>query len=272
MKTPDRSRRDFLKTGGMATMSLLAAGTPLSCKAEKQQKTHLISLSFDDGFKKSSIQTAEIFEKYDLSACINVIAAAHEKEFELPNEYHAWPVGDFDLWNELQKRGHEIMPHSLRHSNLTGMPLEEAQELVRQCLDVFGANLASFNRSEAIFNFPYNQSSPELEDWITSEVMAFRTGGPEINDLPYPGMTRLTCTSFGPENIDNHLEGRIRHLLSLPEGWLIYNTHGLDDEGWGPVSSTYLDDLLSRLVQMDHVAVVPVGRALKSASGTRRSY
>lgn len=267
MKTPDRSRRDFLKTSGMAAMSLLAAGTPFSCKAGKQKKTHLVSLSFDDGFKNSSIQTAEIFEKYGLSACINVIAAAHEKEFELPNEYHAWPVGDFDLWNELQSRGHEIMPHSLRHSNLTALPLEEAMDLVRKCLDVFDAKLNSFERSEAIFNFPYNQSSPELEEWIKSEVMAFRTGGPEINDLPYPGMTRLTCISFGPENIDNHLEGRIQHLLSLPEGWLIYNTHGLDDEGWGPVSSSYLDDLLSRLVQKKHVAVVPVGRALKSATG-----
>ena len=266
MKTPDKTRREFIKLTGLATLSLAATGTGLCCARVKAKKTHMVSLSFDDGFEKSSIKTAEIFERYGLSACINVIASAHEQSFELPSEYHAWPVGDFDLWNELQSRGHEIMPHSLKHSHLAELPLEEAKTLVKKCLDVFDAKLESFNRSEAIFNFPYNQSSPELEEWITHEVMAFRTGGPEINDLPHPGMTRLTCTSFGPENIDKHLEGRIQHLLSLPEGWLIYNTHGLDDEGWGPVSSSYLDELLSRLVQMDHVTVVPVGHALKSVS------
>ena len=58
----------------------------------------------------------------------------------------------------------------------------------------------------------------------------------------------------------------ISKLLELPSGWLIYNTHGLDDEGWGPVSSFYLDELLSRLVQMDHVAVLPVGKALDTIS------
>lgn len=33
----------------------------------------------------------------------------------------------------------------------------------------------------------------------------------------------------------------------LLSGWLIYNAHGLDDEGWGPMSSVFLDELLDRL-------------------------
>lgn len=167
-------------------------------------------------------------------------------EFDFLSQY-AWFVEDFDLWNELQSRGHEIMPHSLKHSNLKESPLSEAKELVLKCLEIFGKKLDSFDPSKAIFNFPYNQSSPEIEAWILNEVMAFRTGGSEINELPFKGMTRLTCTSYGPENIDAHLESRIQNLLALPEGWLIYNTHGLDDEGWGPVSSVYLDELLAIL-------------------------
>lgn len=265
MKSWDKSRRDFIKKTGLATLSMAATGSILSCNRGNSKATHIISLSFDDGFEKSSIKTAEIFEKYKLSACINVIAAAHEQQFELPNEYHAWPVGDFHLWNELHSRGHEIMPHSLKHSNLKELPLEKAKGLVRDCLDIFDSELASFKRSEAIFNFPYNQSSPELEEWILSEVMGFRTGGPEVNPLPHSGMTKLTCTSYGPGNIDKHLESRVQNLLALPEGWLIYNTHGLDDEGWGPVSSSYLDDLLSRMSLLDHVAVIPVGKALLQA-------
>jgi len=262
MNIKNQSRRDFIRTSGLGLGAAMIPGSLTSCLNPGSKISHIVSLSFDDGFEKSSIKTAEIFEKYTMSACINVIASAHENQFELPNEYHAWPVGDFDLWNELQARGHEIMPHSLKHSNLREAPLEEAKELVRACLEIFGSKLDSFDPSTAIFNFPYNQSSPEIEDWILQEVMAFRTGGPEINELPYKGMTRLTCTSYGPENIDAHLESRIQNLLALPEGWLIYNTHGLDDEGWGPVSSSYLDELLSRLSELDHVAVLPVGQAL----------
>jgi len=263
MEMENQSRRNFIQK---VSLGIAAAALPLSltsCIKKSRKITHIVSLSFDDGFEKSSIKTAEIFERYNLSACLNVIASAHEKQFELPNEYHGWPVGDFDLWNELQSRGHEIMPHSLKHSNLKELPFNEAKELVLRCLDVFEKKLDSFNPSKAIFNFPYNQSSPEIEEWILNEVMAFRTGGSEVNELPYKGMSRLTCTSFGPENIDKHLESRIQNLLSLPEGWLIYNTHGLDDEGWGPVSSAYLDDLLSRMSYLDHVAVLPVGQALR---------
>ena len=251
---------------GLGTVALAAPGALLSCKEVYKPKTHIISLSFDDGFRKSSIRTAEIYEKYMLSACINVIASAHENQFALPNEYHGWPVGNFELWNELQSRGHEIMPHSYRHANLTQMPIEEASELILKCFDIFSKELIDFNQEESIFNFPFNASNTELEELLKPMVRAVRTGGPAINELPDNELFRLSCTTKGPENIDTHLEQTINELLEEPSGWLIYNTHGLDDEGWGPLSSSYLDELLSRLVQMDHVAVLPVGLALNSIS------
>ena len=236
----------------------------MSCEVKRVDPTHIISLSFDDGFRKSSIRTAEIYEKYSLSASMNVIASAHKKAFGLPNEYHAWQVGDFDLWNDLQSRGHEIMPHSYRHANLTELPLAEAEQLILKCLDVFSEELNDFEAKASIFNFPYNASNAELEDLLKPLVRAVRTGGSAVNELPYRDQFRLTCTSSGPDNIDKHLDQTIDRFLERPSGWLIYNTHGLDDEGWGPVSSSYLDELLSRLTQMDHVAVLPVGKALKS--------
>jgi len=264
MSFQNKSRREFIRTAGLGVASLAATGLLLSCKVESKEPTHIVSLSFDDGFRKSSIRSAEIYEKYKLSACINVIASAHKKSFELPGEYHAWPVGDFDLWNELQSRGHEIMPHSYRHANLTQMPLDEAEQLILKCLDVFSSELNDFKPEESIFNFPFNASNAGLEDLLNTMVRAVRTGGTAVNQLPYNGQFRLTCTSSGPENIDEHLEQTISNFLKLPSGWLIYNTHGLDDEGWGPLSSSYLDELLSRLVELNHVAVLPVGKAVDS--------
>jgi peptidoglycan/xylan/chitin deacetylase (PgdA/CDA1 family) len=257
-----QTRREVLRRLALGASSLAVAPLAFGDESNEAAKTHFVTLSFDDGFKKSSIRTAEIFEKHKLAACINVIATAHLPDFVLPNEYHRWPVGDFHLWNELQERGHEIMPHGYKHANKRELPLAESQDLIRRCLEVFAKELKGFDAKKAVFNFPFNASTPAVEEWLAGEVMAFRTGGPAINEPPHRGQSKLTCTSFGPENIDAHLLGEIDKLLAQPSGWLIYNTHGLDEEGWGPLSSSVLDRLLARLVAMPHVSVVPAGRAL----------
>jgi peptidoglycan/xylan/chitin deacetylase (PgdA/CDA1 family) len=256
------SRRGFLRTIGAGAAALAVPRQLLGADAESAKKTHFVTLSFDDGFKKSSLRTAEIYEKFHLSACINVIATAHLAGFVLPNEYHRWPVGDFGLWNELAARGHEIMPHGFKHANKAELPLEEAKDLIRHCLDYFSQELSGFDPKKAVFNFPFNASTPAVEEWLAGQVLAFRTGGPAINPLPHRGQSRLTCIGYGPENIDAHLTGEIDKLLAQPSGWLIYNTHGLDDEGWGPLSSSVLEKLLERLTAIPTVSIVPAGRAL----------
>jgi len=257
------TRRQAIRNIGLGTAGLVAAATFPACSTDKR---HIITLSFDDGFEKSSIKTADIYEKYSLSACINVIATAHLKTFKLPNEYHAWKVGDFGLWNDLKSRGHEIMPHSYDHQDLTKMPLEEARTSILNCLDVFNRELKGFNAGESIYNFAYNASTPEIEKWLVTQVKAFRTGGPVFNPLPYAGQTKLTCISYGPDNCDKYLNGTVNAFLEGPPGWFIFNTHGLDDEGWGPLSSTFLDELLDRLIHTKTVKVMPPAAALNSVA------
>jgi peptidoglycan/xylan/chitin deacetylase (PgdA/CDA1 family) len=224
---------------------------------------HIITLSFDDGFEKSNLKIAEIYEKYEISACFNVIATGDAPDFIPPDPYHVgFPRGNFALWNELQDRGHEIMPHGLIHSNLTEIPLVEAQRAITRCLEIFTMELNGFNQKESIYNFAYNASTPEIEAWLPGVVKAYRTGGEAINPLPYRGQIKLTTTGDGPENCEHHLDAWIEKLLSLPEGWLIYNTHGLDDEGWGPIGADYLEGLLDRLTTIESVHIMPAYRAL----------
>ena len=197
-----------------------------------------------------------------MSACINVIATAHHPDFVLPNEYHNWPVGDFDLWNDLKARGHEIMMHGYKHAHKNDLPFSEGKDLILKCIDYFSKKLKGFEPKESIFNFPFNASTPELEEWLPTQVKAFRTGGPPINPLPHKGQVKLTCSAYGPDNCEKHLDGEIDKLLKQPSGWLVYNTHGLDDEGWGPIRSHYLDDLLKRLTAINSVEIIPLGKAL----------
>jgi peptidoglycan/xylan/chitin deacetylase (PgdA/CDA1 family) len=258
------NRRDVLVAAG-ATVSALI-GSRLANAAEQPKKRHILTLSFDDGFKKSSIKTAEIYEKHKLSACINVVASAHMKDFR-PPDYPGVPRADFGLWNDLQARGHEIMPQGYNHANKRSIPFAEAKDLILRCLDVFDKELKGFDRKEAIFNFPYNASTPESEKWLPSQVLAFRTGGGAINQLPHKGQVKLTCSGFGPRNCEAHLDQEIERLLAKDSGWLVYNTHGLDDEGWGPIRASYLERLLERLLAIESVEILPAGRALARYAG-----
>lgn len=274
MKTNAPDRRDFLKSIALTTSAAAIPACLSSCSTDTktaskcpgmEQKRHIVTLSFDDGFKKSTIKTVQIYEKYGLSASINVIATAHLKSFKLPNEYHRWPAGDFVLWNELKKRGHEIMPHGYRHANKSQMPFDQAKQLILSCLDIFHKELEGFDPKQSIFVFPHNASTPELENWLPSRIRAFRTGGGGLNPLPYKGQVKLTCSGFGPGNSEEHLDSEIKNLLAADSGWLNYNLHGLDDEGWGPVRAHYLDKLLDKLLSIESVAVLPHIQALNTA-------
>ena len=223
---------------------------------------YIISLSFDDGFEKSNLQIADIYEKFGLSACLNVLAREEVDGEKVDDPYHSWSKGGFKLWNELQARGHEIMPHGLIHHNLAQMPLADAQRSIARCLEIFKEELKNFQAEEAIYNFAYNASTLEIEAWLHSVVKAFRTGGDGINPLPHRGQVRLTTAAYGPENCEWHLDEQIDKLLAQPAGWLIYNTHGLDDEGWGPIRAEYLQSLLERLSSTKGITILPVGKAL----------
>lgn len=271
MNSATNGRRRFLAGTAAATAAALAESAfPGQVHGSVR---HLLTLSFDDGFLRSSQRTAEIHEKVGVTACINVIASGHLPDFVPPDEYHvAWPRGDFGLWNDLRARGHEVMPHGYRHANLAELPLAEAQGLVRRCLDLFQRELEGFEPERAIFNFPYNRSTPELEAWLGTQVRAFRTGGGGLNPLP-SGQQRLTTTGHGPENCERHLDAEIEALLGTDSGWLVYNVHGLDDEGWGPIRASYLERLLDRLLGIETLRVLPVAPALDGlvSDGTWRA-
>jgi len=227
---------------------------------------HVVTLSFDDGFERSSRRTAEIFERFGLSAAINVVARGHLGEPDEP--WHTrWPKGDFELWNELRSRGHEVMPHGLAHANKSELPFDDAKRLIETCLEVFGRDLDGFDETQAVFAFPYNASTPELEAWLPDVVRGFRTGGDPIMPLPQPGQARISCTSFGPGPCDEDLERLVEELLSRASGWLCYNAHGLDGEGWGPLAAATLERLLARLVERDDVLVLPARAALELELG-----
>ncbi len=238
------NRRTFIKSTSISGISFGFGGL------STVTKSHILTLSFDDGFKKSFYKIADIYEGHGLSACFNVIASGHFSDFKQVDDWILPELlGDFDDWNKLKSRGHEVMPHSWQHLNLAKQPLEKAKDLITTCLTYFEDNLVGYKHEEAVFNFPFNSSTPELESYVLSKVMALRS-----RETPHEyknNIFRQSCKTNGPKNIDDWVDRQINTFLKSDGGWLILNTHGLDDEGWGPLSTTYLNKLLKRLIKID---------------------
>lgn len=259
------NRRQFIKTSTAAGAAMIYGQLP-----PKYAKTHVLTLSFDDGFKKSFHRIAEIHEAHGLRACFNVIATGHLEEYPIQDDWIKKDIlGDFDDWNTLKSQGHEVMPHTWRHLNLTKIPLEQAKENINKCLDYFAEHLENYQSSEAVYNFAYNASTPELDNYVLQRVPAVRTGGWLVltdkmaNPLPVASPISLGCWGHGPDYCDQYVEQEVNKFLESSGGWLILNLHGLDGEGWGPVSTNYLDTLLKRLTKIDYLEVLPTGQVLK---------
>ena len=256
-------RRSFLKLTSLASLGL-------NSNQFLSDKTHYLTLSFDDGFKKSCYKTAKIFENYGLKASMNIIASGHLESFS--NEFKWMPkklLGDFYDWNNLKSRGHEIMPHSWEHLNLTKIAIENAKNNIDKCLEYFNNNLDNFSQSDSIFNYPYNSSNEQTDEYLLKRVKAVRTAGRLVlknklsNEIPNKKTNlRLGTWGYGPDKSDVFVEESVNSFLKSNGGWLILTLHGLDNEGWGPLSSNYLDKLLNRLIKVNFLEIKTIGDVL----------
>ena len=230
-------------------------------------KTHIISFSFDDGFKKSFYRAAEINEEYGLRACFNVIASGHFPNFKKVDDWILPELlGNFEDWNKLQVRGHEIMPHTWEHLNLTKVKMKKAKKNIDKCLEYFEENLEGYTNEKAVFNYAFCASNNSLDQFLLERVKAVRTGGwlilddTKVNQIPQKNEKQtLGCWIQGPGFCDDYIETEVNSFLKGEGGWLIFNLHGFDEEGWGPIRTSYFDGLLKRLAEIKNLEILPVG-------------
>lgn len=207
----------------------------------------LISLVFDDGFRASCLRTAKIFEARGLRATFAVLVN-HEGFMA------DFPKGDFELWNELQDRGHIIHPHGYDHTDLTKIPFEDARGKIDACLDYFTAHLKGFDPKKSVYHLTYNRSSPEVDTYLLTKVRAIRTTGPTgkagsgMNGIAELEKRMYNCSWHGPEHGDESLMATIKRAEVEQPRLMMYMLHGLDEEGWGPIHADALENALDYII------------------------
>jgi peptidoglycan/xylan/chitin deacetylase (PgdA/CDA1 family) len=201
-----------------------------------------VALIFDDGFAKSTLATADIFDEYKLPAVFAVLADSSKF---VPG------CGEWSMWNELQRRGHIIQPHGFDHTKLTDVPPAAAIDLVRRCLESFEQNLEGFDTKRALYAFTYNTPTPEAIEWLLPRVRAMRIGGdPLLSEADLQSRVWRSQTDGPHDPYENFVHHFNRAREAKPAAFF-YCLHGLDGQMWGATSSDNLRRILDVITQTD---------------------
>lgn len=135
-----------------------------------------LAFSSDDGLRNNR-QAAEVLEKYGATACFFLNPALiGEQDFATIQQHCSeqlhFPPVEFLNWDEvaqLQKGGHEIGAHTMRHMNMAQASPGEIKDDLQQCLEILTQNCGGVKH----FAFPYGRFSDFNK---TGQKLVFESG------------------------------------------------------------------------------------------------
>ncbi|WP_077034372.1 polysaccharide deacetylase family protein [Pelomonas sp. KK5] len=205
-----------------------------------------VSFCFDDGFRRSAETVCQVFEQRGLKACFAILA---DPGHALDPFVRGADLGDWAFWRQVMAAGHELGSHGLMHERYDELGIEAARASVLRALAAMEARLPGFRRRDAVFHVPYLSAPDELVRWLgEDQSLAVRLGPAAAGFNRWSELRRgavINCVCFGPEGVGESLAARLQQFSQQAEdGWLVLVLHGVDGEGWGPVTRAQLERLL----------------------------
>jgi peptidoglycan/xylan/chitin deacetylase (PgdA/CDA1 family) len=212
-----------------------------------------VGLIFDDGFARSTLATAKLFEEFHLPAVFAVIA--EPKDFA-----PTFIKGDFAMWNELQSRGHIIQPHGYTHAKLTELPHQQAVAQIERCLATFSEKLDRFDPKRAVYYYTYNCGSSRLNEFLLPRVHAIRQDGSGFLSQRDIESRVWHSTAIGPHDPGDELLQLLDRAADQRPHTFLFTLHGTDGEAWGAIALDKLRRVLDRIVTEEAFEYWPVGQ------------
>jgi peptidoglycan/xylan/chitin deacetylase (PgdA/CDA1 family) len=194
----------------------------------KGKKDAAASYTFDDGYA-SSTKIATIFESAGLRATFYINPG------NVPSAN--WPV-----WKGLAAKGHEIGNHSMTHtivlagSTVSDQTLDTeingAQRLIEQQIGI----------KPLTFAFPWHQyddRSLRVANQNHFSVRKLDIGEPNYRFV-YFDRDHTVDLAHALDDANKQLSDRV-----TAGGWMVAGGHGVDGDGWSPVTSKFLQDHLA---------------------------
>ncbi|OWW20630.1 polysaccharide deacetylase family protein [Noviherbaspirillum denitrificans] len=194
----------------------------------KGDKSAAASYTFDDGYP-SSTTVAGIFESFGYRATFFIIPGA---------------IGDTEwgTWKDLAARGHEIGNHSMTHTIDMGDPsVSDAtlQTEINAAQDRIAQNLGIKPLS---FAFPWHSYTARALSVAESRHYSVRkmSNGESNYQFAFFDQDHDASLSAALSTVNDQLRFVVDN-----GGWFVAGGHGVDGDGWSPVTSQFLRDHLT---------------------------
>ena len=205
--------------------------TALRIAKYKDNKRAAASYTFDDGYSTST-NIASIFEKLGLRATFYIIPGVI-------------PADGWSMWQTLAGKGHEIGNHSMTHPDFVNTVMSDeqldteingAQKLIQQKLGT----------PPQTFAFPYHLYTDRALKIAQQNHLAVR----KMN-LDDPGYQFAFFDTDHGTDLAGTLVTVNRQLDEVIKagGWFVAGGHGIDGDGWSPVTTDFLQKHLSYAAQ-----------------------
>lgn len=197
----------------------------------KDNKRAAASYTFDDGYA-SSAAIGSIFENAGLRATFYIIPGIISAD--------GWA-----MWQGMAKKGHEIGNHSMTHPDFVNTIMSDqqldneingAQKLIEQKLGI----------RPQTFAFPYHLYTDRA--WKAAQQNHFAVRKMDLDDPGYQ-------FAFFDTDHGTDLAGTLMRVnRQLDEvvtagGWFVAGGHGIDGDGWSPVTTDFLQRHLTHAAQ-----------------------
>jgi peptidoglycan/xylan/chitin deacetylase (PgdA/CDA1 family) len=236
--------------------------------------TRFISFTFDDGLIVGARKTAALFEQFGARATFYIVTG-----WVLPRRI-PWirdgfnrgrDHGTWDDWRSLADRGHEIGAHTFSHLNALGrvarrFPALIPWELRRASRDIN----THLGNAPATCSMPWNAVTPHVTGSVHRIYSAMRLGSPHMEGYNHvPPEDWYSLRSWAPDSTIP-----VSRLTDAADGlqageWLILQFHSLDGEGYMPMESARLRQLLQAVAERPALQVVTVAEMVRRAGALR---
>lgn len=188
------------------------------CKWKNDART-CVNFSFDDGCRTSK-QISEIFDLYGYKCTFFVITNSL----------------DIDSCLHIIKHGHEIGNHTYSHANLASIDTGQVEFQIRKGNEQIEKKLGVKCVSLA-------EPFTELNDFVLSKIFKYNLFNRSRSE--YPTIKHVFLPLYFFNNINNLME---KIKTGIKSGNILQIAgHGLNDDGWKPVSTEYLKEVLDSI-------------------------
>jgi peptidoglycan/xylan/chitin deacetylase (PgdA/CDA1 family) len=194
----------------------------------KNNKQAAASYTFDDGNVSSPV-IASIFESYGLRASFFIVAGAV-------------PDTQWSMWRDLAGKGHEIGNHSMTHTIDLSDPTLSDQTLNTEINDAQTLIAQKLGTRPLAFAFPWHAYSDRSLKVAFQNHFAVRKT--DIGESTYHFVFFDQDHSVDEAHALADANAQLADTVAVG-GWYVAAGHGIDGDGWSPITSNFLNQHLT---------------------------